>query len=180
MSLRSYQIPSVVTLLLSVLILVTPGCTRHEPIEVTAPTNREAIERGRELVTGIAACGFCHGETASPNALLSGGRAIIDSYGEVSAPNLTPHATGLKGWGAVDVVQAIRSGVNKEGERLSPDAHKGYAWMSDTDVYGIVAYLQTMPPIQNQVERRESGTFDGMFEKDRTMTGYVPDIPETG
>jgi D-sorbitol dehydrogenase (acceptor) len=178
LSLRSKVLPLSVSLIAISLVLFS--CSKHEPIEVEAPVNPGSVHRGAELARGLASCGFCHGEQASPRALLSGGRAIVDSYGEVRSANITPDKTGIRGWKDFQIADAIRSGLTPEGSYLSTDAHKGFGWISDQDLYSIIAYIKSVPPIRNEVERRELGLMDGysrsLLERRREMKGYVPDL----
>ena len=108
--------------------------------------SRENIARGRELVRGLGACGFCHGETASPDAALSGGRMQYDLYGEVSAANLSPARTGIAGWSLEDFIRSLRNHQTPGGAEISQDIHKGSAWLSDQDLGAIFSYLTSLPP----------------------------------
>ena len=59
-------------------------------------------------------CTGCHG------ADLAG---ATDPTGRIS-PNLTPHASGLRGWTLVDFTRGIRSGVLPDGSVMSFQAHQ--------------------------------------------------------
>ena len=146
----------------------------------SVPVTVEQALRGREIVTGIAACGYCHGATADPVAPLSGGRRHYDLYGEVNASNLTPAKSGLADWEVKDVMRALRSRQDREGNKLSPEVHKGMEWMADRDVLAVVAYLRTLPPVENPVERRSlsfvTRNTTGFFEGGVDLRGYVPGI----
>ena len=143
------------------------------------PATPGALKRGKEVVEGVAACGFCHGEVASPNALLSGGQELEDRYGSVIAPNLTPDETGLRGWSTTELVRVLRNSVDRDGEATSKDWHS-YEWMSDADVLSIVTYLRALPPVSVETERRSLGFIDrnvaGFSESWRTYDNYVPEI----
>lgn len=162
------------------LILLLVSCTAVVPAVLTTPSSPVFIERGKRLVKGLAACGRCHGEQNTPSSLLAGGRRSYDQFGEVYAPNLTPSETGLGLWDARQIAEALRASVNREGEAISYKVHEGYEWMSDQDLYSIVAYLKSLPPVDNEVARREISLTDryttGILEKDKTVPGYIPDL----
>lgn len=168
----------IITLALSLFLLVSCS-TPPDPIPLTN-LDPSYAGRGEYLVKSLAACGFCHGDNADPDSPLSGGRAQMDNYGEAVAPNLTPHKTGLKKWNLPTVVTAIRNSVGRE-EDFSPAFHRGFEWMSDTDAISIGAYLQSLPPVDNSVERRSVGFFTrntvGIFEATAAeVPGYVPSM----
>lgn len=169
------------TKLLACAIVVLSGCSAPAP-EPLADfiAGQDAAGRGAELVRGLAACGFCHGEKPKPNALLIGGRAVNDRYGEVLAANLTPAQSGLAGWTSNDIMAALREATNKAGKDISREVHNGYEWMSDSDTLAIVGYLQGLPAVENSVSRRSVGFLTrntkGITDVRKSVRGYVPDI----
>ncbi|MCB0332321.1 MAG: hypothetical protein KDD55_02410 [Bdellovibrionales bacterium] len=165
-------------ILTALCLLFVLGCRSSAPIPMPEPEGEKYIERGRELAQGLASCGFCHGLTSEPGAVLSGGRKLEDLYGEVHAPNISPSKSGVGTWSSQDLVRAIRLSENPEGEALSPKFHRGMEWMADEDVYSIVAYLRTVTPVDSDVQRRSLSTFDrytvGIMDKSKEVEGYVP------
>lgn len=157
------------------------GCSSDAsaPLLISHPS-QETVEHGKQLVKGLAACGACHGETASPQAILAGGRHITDQYGPVQVPNITPARTGIGDWQDKDIVRAIRASVSPSEQWLSAEAHRGYEWMADEDVLSIVAYLRSLPPIEKQVERRALSFVDrntkGFFDSRNNVAGFIPSI----
>jgi mono/diheme cytochrome c family protein len=156
------------------------ACTSAPHEQLGTPKGDAHIVRGRALSKGLAACGFCHGQTPNPAALMVGGRAWFDRYGEVRAPNLTTDASGIGSWRTSDIMQAMREGKAPAGELLSKEAHDGYEWMADEDLLSIVAYLKSLPPVVNQVERRSVSALErnttGLMESRYAVQGYVPVI----
>jgi cytochrome c553 len=155
----------------------------NDPIEL--PTDSGLIEHGKILVKGLAACGFCHGDSNAfnseePNSVLSGGKMLYDRYGEIQAPNLTSSDTGLGGWEALDFIKLFRSYTTRSERRISQDIHKGFDWLSDKDIFAISAYLRTLPPIDNDVPKRSVGFIDrnvsGFTDVDKEVSGHVPEI----
>jgi mono/diheme cytochrome c family protein len=118
------------------------------------------VERGKYLVT-IGICAACHtprdanGER-NWTMRLAGGRA-----GSLNAPNLTPDPeTGLGNWTDNQIVDAIRNGKRPDGSVVRPPMGVFfYQELSDRDVKSIVAYLRSLPPVKNRVERLTSSNF---------------------
>jgi len=72
--------------------------------------------------------------------------------GTVVTPNLTPDPeTGIGAWTGGEIVRAIREGVDKDGRTLFPMMpYKAFRKMSDEDVYSVVAYLRSLPPVKRK------------------------------
>lgn len=159
---------------------VLTACSEPQPEMVTRPADSRYIEHGRIFVNGLAACGYCHGESTTPYSPLAGGRTQYDRYGAVKAANLTPSKNGIGEWTTLEIFQAIRASRNREGDRLSSEVHRGYEWMSDEDLLSVVAYLKDLPAKDNEVERRSISLIDrnttGFLEPERELRGYVPAI----
>jgi hypothetical protein len=86
-------------------------------------------------------CAGCHGEH------LSGGR-IPGAPSSLPIPlNLTPDATGLRGWEFADFENVMRKATRKNGKPLDPfmpvDCWKNF---DDTEMQALWSYLQTLPP----------------------------------
>lgn len=159
------------------------GCTATETDPVSEPPANQYIERGRMLVKGFAACGFCHGETPDISAVLSGGRKQNDKYGDVKAPNITPANSGVREWTTMDYLHLFRTFTNRSGNRISSELHRGFEWLSDSDIFAIVSYLKNLPPVENEVDRRSVSFVErntvGVMEADREVSGHVPDIDKS-
>ncbi len=74
-------------------------------------------------------------------------------WGTSYAANLTPDSTGLAGWTADEFMQAMRTGKHRGTGRpiLPPMPWPALAAMTDDDLRSIFAYLQSLPPVTNQV-----------------------------
>ncbi len=151
---------------------------------VDAGRSAELIDRGRYVVQNVAACGICHGrDPAQPASPLSGGRRMEDSYGGVTAANISPdRQTGIGSWSYGEIARAIRASIDRQGKPLSLELHSGYRWMSDRDVKAVVFYLKSLPPKRNAVKRRELGGLErnawGLFPRHQELRGYVPVMPD--
>jgi mono/diheme cytochrome c family protein len=133
----------------------------------------EMLDRGKYLVT-FGGCGDCH----TPGALLGkpdmarmlGGSDVgfeVPGLGTFYGPNLTPDSeTGLGKWSKEEIVAAVRTGVDPEGRQLAPSMPwRGFAVLTDDDAFAIAAYLQSLPPVVNQVP--------GPFGPNEKATAFV-------
>jgi hypothetical protein len=83
-----------------------------------------------------------------------------DDYGEgagfVPASNITSDMeTGIGSWTDGEIFRAITSGVDKEGKFLAPMMpYPMFAQMDKEDLYSIIAYIKTLPPIKNKVSEK--------------------------
>jgi hypothetical protein len=118
----------------------------------------DPIRRGAYLVT-IGHCMECHSiwSTGIPNykdGLGRGGRrfgtALIQGLGSAwkgaVAPNITSDpAAGIGAWSDLEIANAIRHGVARDGHQLNPPmAFAFYEGMRDADIGDIVAFLRTL------------------------------------
>jgi mono/diheme cytochrome c family protein len=167
-------------LLAILLIILLAACWNLRPENIGVSDQLDFVERGSELVNGLAACGSCHGITANPGSPLAGGRAQRDRYGLAIATNLTPDRAGVVKYSTRDLLELFRSSKKANGEIVSAEFHAGYRWMSDPDIYAIAAYLVTLEPVVNEVEPREISWFDrnifGFWESRPELRGYVPAV----
>jgi len=118
------------------------------------------VDRGRYLVEVIGACGNCHspkdatGEVAGKH-MAGGFRIRDDAFGVAITSNITPdRRTGIGAWTDVEIIRAIREGRGRDGRTLGPPMpYELYRDLSDAEVKAMVAYLRTLPAINNRVER---------------------------
>ncbi len=88
--------------------------------------------------------------TAATNAGLT---AWTGPWGVSFTANLTPSASGLKGWTTDMFIATIRNGKHAGTGRplLPPMPWQNYSTLKDEDLRAIFAYLQSLPPIDNAV-----------------------------
>ena len=126
--------------------------------------DQRLVERGAYIVRSVAVCGHCHAaDPQNPDGPLSGGHVFAGwRLGRIAAKNLTPHPeTGLGRWSDAEIVRALRSGEDREGEVLAPVMP--YEWfhgMSDADALAVARYLKTLPVVEKQVVDDENLVFD--------------------
>jgi mono/diheme cytochrome c family protein len=134
------------------------------PAGVQARSGEAPVERGSYLVNTIGACGSCHGRDASGNMrtdnTLAGGfvfNGIEPELGHVIAPNITPDRdTGIGKWSEADIVAALRNGKRPDGSIIGPPMPiPVYRELSDQDATAIAAYLLSVKPVKNSVEKSQ-------------------------
>jgi len=101
------------------------------------------LERGKHLFD-VLACAECHAAGGVGKLAIDAGPA-----GQVIAPNLTPAGIGDR-YDADGLAAAIRHGVRADGTPLRFMPAEDFAHLSDADVAALVAYLQALPPSDNQ------------------------------
>ena len=142
----------VLLLILVVALYLIGGSKQHkvwkiEPEAVTIPSDAASVARGEHLVRTVAVCVGCHGDNL-------GGKVLINqpSFAVIYALNLTP---GEGGAGAEfkdpDFVRAIRHGVDPDGRALIIMPSQNFYAMSDADLGAVIAYLRTLPPVNNEL-----------------------------
>lgn len=108
----------------------------HANIELAPPPNPSA-SYGSYLARE---CTGCHGKT------LAGG-PIPGAPPDLPVPlNLTPDATGLRGWSFEDFRRTLTTGLRKNGRKLAdmmPTA--AYGKLDDVEMHALWAYLSSLP-----------------------------------
>ncbi|PYE87853.1 c-type cytochrome [Phyllobacterium leguminum] len=121
----------------------TPGEFKPDP-DKSAQWNR-----GAYLVEGLGHCGTCH----TPKTPLGGDRnndflqgATLQSW---FAPDLTSSMRkGLGGWSLADIVQYLKTGVNRHTVASGPMAEaitNSTSKLQDQDLMAIATYLKDLP-----------------------------------
>lgn len=166
---------TVIFALLAALLLGVAACTRDT-------ANESLLERGDYLVNGIVGCGNCHSSRTPDGELIEGmelaGNFVIEEPGfRAYAPNITPDVgTGIGSWTDEQIIRAIREGVRPDGRVLGPPmAFQSYRRISDNDIRAIVAYLRSVPAVENEVPL---STYRIPLPPDwGPPLGVVPDVP---
>ena len=118
---------------------------------ITIPTDDASIARGEHIAT-IRMCRHCHLDNLSGQAA---GAPILVT---LSVPNLTSGAGGV---GATntdeDWVRAIRHGVGQDGRGLVLMPSSTWYYLSDEDLGALIAYLKSLPPVDNELPRTDLG-----------------------
>jgi cytochrome c553 len=123
------------------------------PSGLVVPTDAAAIERGRHLTQVLFQCASCHAENL-------GGQVQFEDplMGRLAPSNLT---TGEGGVGRTytdeDWVRAVRHGVLPSGRAGIAMVSNIFHHLSDADVVAIVAYVKSLPPVDNVVPTTRLG-----------------------
>jgi len=113
----------------------------------------DLIARGEYLVTGPAGCGNCH-TPMGPQGFVEGqelGGRLVEQNDMFTAiaPNITP-ASRIASWSDAELARSIREGIRPDGSVIGPPMpFTFYRGLSDTDLAAIVAYLRTVPEVEN-------------------------------
>lgn len=129
------------------------------PLSAAAET---PLERGAYLMNAVVACGNCHTQQTPegplPGMELAGGMVIDFPDAFVArVPNITPdQETGIGAWSDAEIIRAIREGIRPDGSLIGPPMpiHL-YRGIADEDAKALVAYLRSVAPVKNAVEKSE-------------------------
>lgn len=105
-----------------------------------------AIARGEHLISARYACVDCHG------ANFGGGVMVDDpAMGSLLGPNLTRGAgSATRDYTVADWDRIVRHGIRKDGRpALMPS--EDFMAMSDQELSDIIAYIRSLPPVDNAV-----------------------------
>ena len=127
-------------------------------VAATAPVFAQTpVERGRYIEHAIVDCVGCHTVRgpAGRGKEYAGGEVFELGIGRAVSANITPDKeTGIGNWTDAQIITAIRTGARPDGSVIGPPMPiELYNKMSDDDARAIVAYLRTLKPISNKVEK---------------------------
>lgn len=119
----------------------------------TGAAQAASVGRGDYLVNTIMACGSCHtpfGEAGFDASKSLSGRLVEQSDAFTAiAPNITPGGRVSK-WSDAELAKAIREGLRPDGTLIGPPMpFEVYRGISDDDLASVVAYLRTVPAVEN-------------------------------
>ena len=158
-----------VCLVLAVLVLGVFGLVFGKRVSAKVATpdlkvesNPTRLARGLYLFQSVATCGFCHTTGSvtkgqpSTTMFLGGDAFDHPILGRFLAPNITPDKeTGIGNWTDGEIYKALKYGQRPNGDMLFPAMpYAQYRQMSDEDLYSIIAYIKTVPPVKHAVPER--------------------------
>jgi len=131
--------------------------------KIPLPDTTNLVELGKYLTFNLD-CYACHSadfktmnvlEPEKSEGFMGGGNKTLDMEGKEIVPtaNITPDKeTGIGNWTEEQFVNALRFGL-KDGEPALRYPMMPYMQLTDHEAKAIFAYLQTVPPIKNKIER---------------------------
>lgn len=126
---------------------------QFEPEALTIPEPDSVVLARGAHVANIRSCMGCHGNDLSGEVMMEG--ALLGSL--VSA-NLTSGRGGIgQRYTTADWVRSIRHGVNPNGEPLLVMPSAEFAQLGRDDLAALIAYLQQVPPVDNQLPKKRVG-----------------------
>lgn len=155
-------ISTVIIIALLALFLFFPNIDPAPDLKVELTP--EKIQRGEYLANSVTVCMDCHSKRdwtqyagpLVPGTLGMGGEEFSREFGfpgQFYSKNITPYT--LKDWTDGELYRTITSGVDKNGKPLFPvmPFHL-YNRLHDEDIYAIIAYVRTLAPVENIVQKR--------------------------
>lgn len=144
-------------------ILVRTMPRRSQALSQPCPDRTDKVAYGRYLVV-VAACRDCHtlqkkGKPMDGLELGGGFEFPLASGGRVRSANITPdEETGIGKWSEKSFIERFRAAGNDPhavapGEFNTVMPWTLYAKLSDDDLSAMYAYLRSVPPVKNEVER---------------------------
>lgn len=146
---------------LNLIVRTLPGPADPQP----RPNPADTLAYGQYLAT-IAACADCHTPMEKgkplPGMDFAGGNVFTLPFGTIRSSNITPdRATGIGSWSRQAFIDRFKAYADSAAHRLpvKPGEFNTvmpwlvYAGMSEEDLGAMYAYLRTLPPVHNQVER---------------------------
>lgn len=128
------------------------------------PDPSDKIRYGEYIIT-FASCGACHTPTSPQGApdfskVYSGGFVFNTPLFKVTVANITPDsATGIGTWTEEAFVQKFKTNSSAAMVNTNPGRQNtimpwdSYGKMKEEDLRAIYAYLRTVPPVNNKVEK---------------------------
>lgn len=147
---------------LNLIVRTIPGPNTHQP----RPSPGDKVAYGRYM-TRAALCGDCHtpidGQgTPLPGMDFAGGMEFVETGYRARSANITPDAdTGIGSWTEQQFIDKFKAFENQTPATLSeaekrqntPMPMYSYAGMTREDLSAIYAYLRTVKPVINRVEK---------------------------
>jgi mono/diheme cytochrome c family protein len=134
-----------------------PGPAAGDP----APPQTDMVAYGGYIVNALAHCFECHtpaDDTGAPIMAMmgAGGFPFLETpLGVVRSANITPDpTTGLGNWTDDEIRRALTEGISRNGEHLFPFMPFAFFHnMTADDINAVIAYLRTIPPVENKVDK---------------------------
>ena len=158
------KVPSKPSLLVKFLCHVAFKKIPYPKAVIPEPDTANAVAYGRYLVNGRYDCYACHSSDFSKLDMefpeksvgyMGGGNKMLTQEGKVRyTANITMCTkTGIGNWTEEDLGHALRDHKNKDGKTIR-EPMLPYNGLTDLEVKSIWQYIQTVPVIVNEVDRK--------------------------
>ena len=141
---------------------------------VSIPDDAASIARGKHYVEAVGVCQVCHGQNLAGPVIDDCknvpciGFSDESIFGKIAPANLTSGLGGIGGsFTDDDYIKAIRHGIGMDNQALTIMPAEEYNRIADDDLGAIIAYLKTLPPIDNEVSK------SGLGPLGRTLASFV-------
>ncbi len=147
--------------------LVTIGAVK--PYEfpshhILAPDTTNLVQWGKYIACYQLECFNCHSKDfatnnnlvpeKSPGFFGGGNKMFTDEGKKINTLNITMDKnTGIGNWTKDQFIKAVKTGIVPNGEPALRSPMQPYINLTDKEVSAVYAYLKTIPPINNYVER---------------------------
>jgi mono/diheme cytochrome c family protein len=130
----------------------------------SCPDRTDEVAHGKYLAT-LASCTDCHtprekGAPVPGKDFAGGAEFGLPTGGTVRSANITPDpTTGIGAWDKATFVARFKAFAGKEQHKVARGDFQTvmpwtlFAGMSEEDLGAIYAYLRTLPPVKNEVNR---------------------------
>lgn len=158
----AYFLGALVVLIVSGVAFVNFTYPKVNPApELTIDHSPDRVARGSYLANHVTVCVDCHSTRdfsllsgpIVPGTIGSGGDRFDQSMGFPGifyAKNITPE--GISDYTDGELYRLITTGVTNEGRAMFPlMPYPYYGKMDPEDIYDIIAYIRTLPPVVNDV-----------------------------
>ncbi len=139
--------------------------TKHAKGEIQLPSSDDKVKMGEYLVNA-GHCNGCHtpfdGKAMDFNhgMYLAGGSHFTRNTFQVNSANLTPDsATGIGAWSEATFLAKFKSYLDPKSYNYAPGKYNSimpwtiFCNLKDEDLRDIYAYLRTIKPVNNKVEK---------------------------
>ena len=157
---------AIILLIVIAVVYVNSAFPKVDPApELSFEYTPELVARGEYLANHVAVCMDCHSTRdfskfsgpPTPGTYGKGGDRFDQSMGMPGifyAKNITP--AGISRYTDGELFRVITTGVTKEGHALFPlMPYPYYGQMDERDIHAIIAYVRSLPAIENEVPPAE-------------------------
>lgn len=132
---------------------------------VAEPDTANTVKWGEYVSLYRVECYTCHSRDFQTDDFINpekskgffggGNKFEMPDGSKIYSMNLTmDEETGIGRWTEDEFVKALKTGIVPNGQPALRRPMKPYVYLSDGEAKAIYAYLKTLPPIKNQVERK--------------------------